>query len=296
MRRASDGVAETAQEAVGNQQSGNRGQGVPWRWVVPFSVLLVIVLSAVFADLLAPFEPNSQDLGRALLGPSWTHLMGTDALGRDVFSRLIHGGRVSLLVGIGAVGLAMAVGVLLGIASTMLGGWPGEVIMRATDLFLALPAVLIALAVATSIGPSMLNVIILIGVIYWAQFARMTRGEALTIREQDYVQAAYACGCGSWRILAVHILPNLMNTVIVLATLQLAIAILLESTLSFLGVGVPPPTPTWGIMAADGRSYVEVAWWVVTFPGLAIMLLVLSINLLGDQLRDRLDPKFNRQN
>ncbi|MBK7471076.1 MAG: ABC transporter permease [Betaproteobacteria bacterium] len=268
---------------------------IPWRWVVPATIVCIILAAALLADVLAPYDPNHQDLGNTLVAPTLSHPMGTDGLGRDVLSRVMHGARVSLIVGAGAVALAAAIGVLLGIASAMLSGWTGEAIMRTTDLFLALPAVLIALAVAATIGPSIVNVIVIIGGIYWAQFARMTRGEALSIRERDYVQAAYAIGCGSSRILAQHILPNLMNTVIVLATLQFANAILLESTLSFLGVGVPPPTPTWGIMAAEGRPYVELAWWAVTFPGLAIMLLVLSINVLGDVLRDRLDPKFNRQ-
>ncbi len=281
--------------AAGNPQSAARTRTIPWRWLIPAAIVSVIVAAALLAGVLAPYDPNHQDLANALLAPSLSHPMGTDALGRDVLSRVMYGARVSLMVGAGSVALATALGVLLGIASAMSTEWAGEAIMRATDLFLALPSVLIALAVAATVGPSIANVIIIIGGIYWAQFARMTRGEALSIRERDYVQAAYAIGCKPSRILAQHILPNLMNTIIVLATLQFANAILLESTLSFLGVGVPPPTPTWGIMAAEGRPYVELAWWAVTFPGVAIMLLVLSTNVLGDVLRDRLDPKFNRR-
>lgn len=258
-------------------------------------IMAVIVLSAVFAGYIAPSNPNHGDLANFLVPPSPAHIMGTDALGRDIFSRLVYGGRVSLLVSITSVGLAMAIGVPLGIVSAMIGGWIGEAIMRLTDLFLSMPSVLIALAVASTVGPSLTNVILLIGVIYWAPFARMVRAEALSIRERDYIQSAHAIGCSSARILLLHILPNLINTTIVLASLQVAAAILTESTLSFLGVGVPPPTPTWGTMVAEARPYVELAWWAVTFPGLAIMLTVLCINLLGDALRDKLDPKLRRR-
>jgi peptide/nickel transport system permease protein len=259
---------------------------------VPFFFLVLVTLSAVFAEFIAPYEPNQQDLANLLEPPSWQHIMGTDNLGRDVFSRMIYGGRISLLVGVVSVVVAMFIGVLLGIASAMIGGRLGDAIMRLTDLSLTLPGILIALAVAATVGPSLINVILIISLLYWAQFARMARGEALSIRERDYVQSAYAVGCSPMRILRLHIFPNLVNTMIVLATLEVAAAILLESTLSFLGVGVPPPTPTWGIMIADGRQYVELGWWTVTFPGLAIMLTVLAVNLLGDTLRDRLDPKF----
>ena len=259
---------------------------------VPFLFLVLVTLSAVFAEFIAPYEPNQQDLANLLEPPSWQHIMGTDNLGRDVFSRMIYGGRISLLVGVVSVVVAMFIGVLLGIASAMIGGRLGDAIMRLTDLSLTLPGILIALAVAATVGPSLINVILIISLLYWAQFARMARGEALSIRERDYVQSAYAVGCSPLRILRLHIFPNLVNTMIVLATLEVAAAILLESTLSFLGVGVPPPTPTWGIMIADGRQYVELGWWTVTFPGLAIMFTVLAVNLLGDTLRDRLDPKF----
>ncbi|MEO8557422.1 MAG: ABC transporter permease [Rhodospirillales bacterium] len=275
-----------------------RQRAAAWSFLltsVPAMFLLVILLSAVFADLIAPHDPNQQDLANLLSSPTWQHIFGTDSLGRDVFSRVLFGGRVSLLVGIVSVAFAMLIGVLLGIASAMIGGTIGEAIMRVTDLSLTLPAILIALAIAATVGPSLINVILIISLLYWAQFARMSRGEALSIRERDYVQAAYAIGCSPFRILWQHILPNLINTMIVLGTLQVAAAILLESTLSFLGVGVPPPTPTWGIMIAEGRPYVELGWWSVTFPGVAIMATVLAVNLLGDKLRDRLDPKFSKR-
>jgi peptide/nickel transport system permease protein len=262
---------------------------------VPALFLMLVVLMAVFADFIVPFDPSQQDLSNPLVGPTWQHIMGTDSLGRDVFSRMVFGSRVSLIVGTSSVAVAMCLGVILGIASAMIGGTIGEAIMRLTDLSLTLPGILIALAVAATVGPSLTNVILIIALLYWAQFARMARGEALSIRERDYVQSAYAIGCSPLRILALYILPNLANTIIVLATLEIAAAILLESTLSFLGVGVPPPTPTWGSMIAEGRPYVELGWWTVTFPGLAIMLTVLAVNLLGDVLRDRLDPKFSNR-
>ncbi len=262
---------------------------------VPALFLLLVLLSAVFADYISPYDPNQQDLANLLSGPNWDHWMGTDSLGRDVLSRIFYGGRVSLLVGVVSVTFAAIIGVLLGIASAMANPTIGEAIMRITDLSLTLPGILIALAVAATVGPSLTNVILIIALLYWGQFARMARGEALSIRERDYVQAAYAIGCNPMRILWLHILPNLVNTIIVMSTLQVAAAILLESTLSFLGVGVPPPTPTWGIMIAEGRPYVELGWWSVTFPGLAIMGTVLAVNLLGDTLRDRLDPKFAKR-
>jgi peptide/nickel transport system permease protein len=265
------------------------------RTLLPAAFLCLVVCAAVFAGVLAPHDPDKQNLALTMMPPSAQYPMGTDALGRDVLSRVIYGARVSLLVGGASVAIAMVIGVLLGIVSAMVGGWVGEAIMRITDVVLALPAVLIALAVAATVGPSLINVIVIIAMLYWAEFARMARGEAMAICKLDYVQSAYAIGCGSFRILRLHILPNLINTVIVMATLQMAAAILLESTLSFLGVGVPPPTATWGLMVADGRPYVQLAWWMVTFPGAGIMLTVLAINLLGDDLRDRLDPKFNRR-
>lgn len=261
--------------------------------VLPALFLVLVVLTAIFADLIAPYDPNKQDLANLLASPTLKHPLGTDSLGRDMLSRVIFGSRISLLVGISSVAVAMVIGVFLGIASAMIGGRTGEAIMRISDLSLTLPGILIALAVAATVGPSLTNVILIIALLYWAQFARMVRGEALSIRERDYVQAAIAIGCSPLRILWLHILPNLVNTIIVLATLEIAAAVLLESTLSFLGVGVPPPTPTWGSMVSEGRAYVELGWWVITFPGLAIMLTVLAVNLLGDVLRDRLDPKFN---
>ena len=254
-----------------------------------------MVFAAVFAPWLAPMDPNLQSLSGSLQPPSWDNLFGTDPLGRDMLSRVIYGTRVSLFVGLASVGLATVLGVALGTLSAFLPPLWGEVIMRVTDTVLTLPSVLVALAVASTIGPSMLNVILIIGLLYWAPIARMVRGEALTIRSLDYVQASRAVGSSTWRILFVGVLPNVTNTIIVMATLQLASAILLESTLSFLGVGVPPPTPTWGNMISEGRPYIAISWWVVTLPGLAIMCAVLAVNMVGDWLRDLLDPRLRQR-
>jgi peptide/nickel transport system permease protein len=260
--------------------------------VVSLAILTVVIAFTLAAEWIAPFDPNGQNLSRFLQPPGAVHLMGTDALGRDIFSRIVHGSRITLLVGLASVTLAGSVGFTLGMLSAVLRPAIGEAIMRLTDTVLALPAVLIALAVAATVGPSLVNVILIIGFLYWAHFARMVRAEALAIRDMDFVQAALALGCSQTRLVLVHLAPNLINTVIVVGTLQIASAILLESTLSFLGVGVPPPAATWGTMVAEARPYIALAWWTVTFPGLAIMATVLATNLLGDRLRDALDPRL----
>jgi peptide/nickel transport system permease protein len=256
------------------------------------SYLFLILCFALFAEWIAPGNPNLQNLREAQMPPSADHLLGTDQLGRDILSRIIFGARISIVVGIAAVAVAAVIGVFLGVTSVMVPRWLGDAIMRLTDIFLALPAVLIALAVAATVGPSLINVILIIGLVYWAQFARLVRGEALSVREREYVLAARVTGSPVLRIIRRHILPNVANTIIVMITLQLASAILLESILSFLGIGIPPPTPSWGNMVADGRPYIAFSWWIVTLPGLAIMLTVFSVNLCGDWLRDRLDPKL----
>ena len=256
------------------------------------SYLFLILCLALFAEWIAPVDPNLQNLREAQMPPSADHLFGTDQLGRDILSRIVYGTRISLVVGISAVALAAVIGVFMGVTSVMVPRWLGDVIMRITDVFLALPAILIALAVAATVGPSLINVIMIIGLVYWAQFARLVRGEALSVREREYVLAAQVIGSPILHIVRRHILPNVYNTVIVMTTLQLASAILLESILSFLGIGIPPPTPSWGSMVADGRQYIAFSWWIVTLPGIAIMLTVFSVNLCGDWLRDRLDPKL----
>ncbi|MBI2526414.1 MAG: ABC transporter permease [Candidatus Rokubacteria bacterium] len=268
-----------------------RRRGLPV-WAV--AVLVGVFVCAAFAEWVSPAAPARQDLRATLALPSTAHPLGTDPLGRDVLARVIFGSRISMLVGLASVGVAGCLGVALGLLSVVLPGWAGDAIMRLADMTLSLPAVLIALAVAATVGPSLLNVILIIGLLYWANFARMVRGEALSVLQRDFLAAARAIGCSPPRLLLRHVLPNVVNTMIVIASLQLAAAIILESTLSFLGVGVPPPTPTWGTMVAEGRPYLASAWWIVTFPGLAIMLTVLAINVLGDWIRDRLDPRLRR--
>ena len=264
-----------------------------WRLpLFPLFIVAIIAVAALGAELIVPYDPGRQNLRDFLLAPTSTHLFGTDALGRDVFSRVVQGARVTLLVGLASVVLAGIIGVTLGLIAAVARPAIGEAIMRLVDTVLTLPAVLVALSVAATVGPSLINVILIIGFLYWAYFARMVRAEALSLREKEFIQAAIAIGCSPTRLVLVHLAPNLVNTVIVIGTLQLASAILLESTLSFLGVGVPPPIVTWGTMVAEARPYVSIAWWTVTFPGLAIMASVLATNLLGDRLRDSLDPRL----
>jgi peptide/nickel transport system permease protein len=291
---------DSLSDSIGNNQkivfSNSRRRVLKLRGLpfFPIGIVLLFIVLAIGAPFFASYHPNEQNLLIAQAPPSADHLMGTDHLGRDVLSRVIYGGRISLLVGIFSVTISCCIGVFLGIISVFLPNFWGEAIMRLAEIFLSLPAVLIALAVASTVGSSLINVILIIGLLYWAQFARLVRGEALSVRERDYVIAARAVGCSTLRIIAYYVLPNVANTIIVMATLQIAAAILLESILSFLGVGVPLPTATWGSMVAEGRSYIGISWWIVTFPGFAVMLLVLSVNLLGDWLRDRFDPKLRQ--
>jgi peptide/nickel transport system permease protein len=252
---------------------------------------------AIFAAQLAPMVPTEQDVTTRLLPPFTTsdrgfHVLGTDALGRDILSRTIWGARVSLLVGVITVAVAGAIGVLLGlIAGYVAGGW-GTLIMRVADVQLAIPFLVLALAVVAAVGPSLVNLIAVLGVTGWVLYARVVRSEVLSLKQREYVQAARALGVPTARILFRHILPNTASSIIVVATLQVARMILFEASLSFLGVGVPPPTPTWGGMVSDGRDYVTVAWWVSTLPGLALFVTVLGVTLVGDRLRDVLDPRL----
>ena len=262
---------------------------------IPALVVLTIIFMALFADFVSPYKPNRIDLKSTLKAPSWPdHLLGTDQMGRDLLSRIIHGTRISLLVGLGAVAGSVIFGVSMGLVSAYARRWIGEVIMRVVDAVLSMPPVLVGLIASATLGPSIKNVILVITFIYWATFARMIRGETLSVKQKDFVSLAKVAGCGPTRMLRRHVLPNVMNTVIVLATIQVAGAILLEAILSFLAVGVPPPTPSWGQMMSEGRQHLYTAWWICTFPGIALMLTILSINLMGDWLRDKLDPKLRQ--
>lgn len=262
-----------------------------------FVLLLVVVAAALLSPRLAPHDPQRQILEHRLRPPAFAggsseHLLGTDQLGRDMLSRIIYGARVSLLVGLASVVLAGAVGVLLGVSSGMFGGYVDKAVMRLADIQLAMPFILFALAVMAVLGPGLRNVILVLGITGWVIYGRVVRSETLSLREKEFVEASRALGHGRVRIIRRHILPNIMPTAIVLATLQVANMIIAEASLSFLGLGIEPDIPSWGSMLADGRGYISSAWWVATFPGLAIMLTVLSINLIGDWLRDSLDPRL----
>ncbi|HUG09453.1 MAG TPA: ABC transporter permease [Opitutaceae bacterium] len=252
------------------------------------------------APWIAPHEPNAQDLVGRLQPPVWEtggstdHLLGTDHLGRDVLSRLIHGARISLLVVAVSVPLSVLLGSTFGLLAGLRGGLIDKLLMRLVDVQLALPAIIFAVLLASAYGASLRNVIIIIVVFRWAGFARLVRGEVLSLRERDFVLATRSVGASEARIAVRHIVPNIVDVVVVLATLDIAAVILIEAALSFLGVGVPPPTPSWGAMVSDGRSYITIAWWLALFPGLAILIVSLSGNLIGDWLRDFLDPKLRR--
>ncbi|MGH7397927.1 MAG: nickel transporter permease [Candidatus Rokuibacteriota bacterium] len=261
-------------------------------------VVAAALLAAVFAPLVAPFDPLEQDIGQRLQEPGWqdeqgrVHPLGTDHLGRDILSRIVFGSRIALVVGLAAVMISGVIGMLIGLVAGYFGGRLDDILMRLADIQLAFPFILLAIAVIGVLGPSLRNIIIVIGVSSWVVYARVVRGEVLSIREREYVHAAVALGSRHWRVLVSHVLPNTFTPWLVVATLDMARVIVIESALSFLGLGVQPPTPTWGGMLADGRVYLSTAWWLATFPGLAILVTVLGINLLGDGLRDTLDPRL----
>ena len=269
-----------------------------FRAVFGLTVLLCMGGAAVLAPQIAPWDPARQMLMKRLRPPMWEarglreHPLGTDHLGRDILSRILYGGRISLGVGLSAMSLSCLIGVTLGLLAGFHGGRTDAFIMRVVDVFLAIPYILLAMGVVFALGPSLLNVILVMAVTRWVQFARIVRADVLSIREREFVSGARARGSRSLRLLLRHVLPNALTPIIVVATLELAFMIIYESALSFLGLGVQPPTPTWGWMLSDGRNYVATAWWLATFPGLAIMLTVLAVNLLGDWLRDTLDPRL----
>ena len=269
--------------------------------LIPALILGCIAFLAIFANLLAPHNPEIGSLTARFKPPVWQtggstkYLLGTDQLGRDVLSRLIFGARVSMVVGFTAVIFAGTVGTTLGIVSGYLGGWVDQVIMRVTDTWLALPGLMFAIFLAAIVGPSMWNIVIILGLVYWTRYARVIRGEVLSLKEREFVRLAIVAGCSKWTIMYRHILPNVINSAIVLGTLMLGVVIIAEASLSFLGVGVPPPEPAWGLMLSDGKQGLMVGyWWLTVFPGCCIMLMVLSANLLGDWLRVKLDPQLRQ--
>jgi len=268
-------------------------------FLLPVTVLVVMVLAAIFAGLVAPYDPLQTSLTDrlkppAFAGGSQAHLLGTDKLGRDVLSRIIWGARVSLSVSLIVILITGIIGTTLGILGGYLGGWLDSFLMRITDISLAFPGILIALLLAVILGPSLTTVVLAISLLGWAPYARLIRGDVLKLRNADFVLQARIMGCSPSRIMRTHIFPNIINPLLILATLSVGLIILVESALSYLGAGIPPPTATWGSMVADGRGLIDTAWWISFFPGLAIGLVVLSGNFLGDWVRDRLDPRLRQ--
>jgi peptide/nickel transport system permease protein len=270
---------------------------VPW---TPILIICIITLTALLAPLLAPHDPIAQTLRDKLLPPFWMeggttkYVLGTDAFGRDILSRLIYGARVSLLVAMLALTAGGGVGLLIGIVAGYLGGTIDNVLMRLVDAAFTFPAILFALLLAVTMGQGLGTLVIAISLLLWASFARIIRGEVLSVKQRDFVALAKVRGCSTSRIMITHILPNVLNTFMVLVTLNIGVVIIAEASLSFLGAGIPPPTPTWGLMVSEGRGRIADAWWVALIPGIAITLLVLSVNLFGDWLRDRLDPRLRQ--
>lgn len=255
-------------------------------------IILVFVFVAVVGPWLAPYDPLEVNLGQRFIPPGLEHPFGTDNLGRDILSRVIAGARVSLLVGIIAVGLSMTIGVTLGLVAGYHGGILDSVIMRLVDVFLAFPVIVLAIAIIAVRGPSLLNVMLALGLVYWTTYARVARGVTLTLREEEYVVAARSIGASDWRILRRHILPNTIAPILVVASLGMGSAIIAEAALSFLGLGIQPPEPSWGSMLSFGMQFMRDAPYLTAFPGLAIFLVVLGFNMLGDGLRDALDPRL----
>lgn len=264
-----------------------------------FMLVSVFVLTALFAPYLGLPVPTRSNLVARMAAPTWTglfspgaHPLGTDELGRDILSRIVHGSRVTLTIATAAVVLGGIVGTLLGIVAGYYRGMVDRVLMRIVDIQLALPLMLLALLVIAALGPSTTNLVVVLALTSWLRYARIIRGQVLALREREFVLSAHAIGAGTWRIMIKHLLPNVLTPALVVATLELARIIIMDAALSFLGLGVQPPNPSWGRMLADGRVYISTAWWIVTFPGVAILLTVLSVNLLGDWLRDYFDPKL----
>ncbi len=268
--------------------------------VVPLGIIILLVLTALLANVLTPYSPVNIALPDRLRPPFWeqggslAHPLGTDPMGRDLLTRLIYGARISLLVGVLGLLVGGGVGAALGLIAGYAGGRLDAFLMRVTDTTLSFPIILLAILLVVILGSSLLTVVFAVALVLWARFARVIRGEVLSIRERDFVAQARIAGSSSVRIILVHLFPNVLNTLVVLLSLQIGWVIIVEASLSFLGAGVPPPTPTWGSMIAEGRDYIASAWWVSFFPGLAILVTVLAFNLCGDWLRDALDPTMRQ--
>ena len=263
------------------------------KWLNVLAVFLIVLflLTSIFGRALAPYDPNAPAIYNQLQGPSWSHIFGTDDLGRDIFSRVLTGARISLGVAAIVLSIAVTLGCVIGGLSGFIGGLYDDVLMRVTDLFLAFPFLILAIAISASLGPSLRNTVIALSVVYWPWYARLVRGQVLMVKNREYVEAARSAGASNPRLLIRHVFPNAMSPVVVQLTLDIGYAILATSSLSFIGLGAQPPSPEWGSMINTARSHFQDAWWFITFPGIALALTVLGFNLLGDGLRDYLDPR-----
>jgi len=263
--------------------------------VIGLSIISLAIIMAIFAPFISPYDPIKPNYSETLQPPSRGHLFGTDEFGRDVFSRVIYGTRYALLIGLGVVMIEAIIGITAGTIAGYFGGKIDDVIMRIVDVFLSIPTIVLAIALAAALGGGLKNVIIATGLIIWVGFARLVRGEVLKIKQEPYIEAAKAMGINDLKIIFRHVLPNALSPIIVYTTLSMPSAILISAALSFLGLGVQPPTPEWGAMVSEGKALLGTAWWISAFPGLAILMLSLAFNMVGDGLRDALDPKLGRR-
>jgi len=303
--------ADKAADAVADEPRTTFSM-LPWRWRrrrqidrIPWisisTIVVLLILPAIFADVITVHDPLRGILADRLTPPMWldggssTYPLGTDKQGRDILTRIIYGARISLTVSIVTIFIGVVIGSTLGLMAGYLGGWVDRIISWLIDTFFSLPYILLALVIVAAIGPSFATIIFILSITIWAPFARQVRGETLSVREEEFIARAQVAGSPRWRILFKHILPNITNTLIVLATLQVGVVILNEASLSFIGAGIPRPNPAWGLMVADGRDQVLIGWWLSFFPGLAILLVVLALNLTGDWLRDYMDPKLRQR-
>jgi peptide/nickel transport system permease protein len=262
--------------------------------LIGLAVIIVFVLLALLAGLISPYGPLTQDISASLRAPGAEHLFGADKLGRDILSRIFYGARISLFTGLSVVAMASLFGTLVGMLAGYLGGWWDEAIMRITDIFFAFPSLILAMAIAGALGPSLQNALIAVAVVSWPVYARLVRGQVLVLRGQEFVQAARAIGVGNVAIVLRHILPNTLSPLLVQASFDMGGTILAVAGLSFIGFGAQPPTPEWGVMISEGRNYITAQWWMTFFPAMAMLLVVTGFNLVGDGLRDVLDPRLNR--
>ena len=299
MAREADGriVVAPVPPGVRVVQTLRRFRRVP---IIPLSILILFIVVGIGASWIAPHDPNKTSLNDRHLPPAWLEggstkfLLGTDHLGRDVYSRVIHGARISLMVASMVILAGNTIGVLIGLLSGWYGGWVDEFFMRLVDIKLAIPTILLALVLVLALGQTFILIVGVLAITIWPRIARNVRGEVLRLKTMDYVALARVAGASTPRILSIHIFPGVVNTLIVLTTLEIGIVILLESTLSFLGAGVPADIPSWGTMVSDGRAQIAVAWWTSTMPGMAILIVVMAANLFGDWLRDTLDPRLRQ--